>query len=1682
MTRKMTSPQPSDEATASPTLQSPSPLPLGGDLNIATLNCNGLLTEVQEGSRKVHRMQVILKFFKAMGTHIFAVQEPHLSEDSPEFVHKKEQIQKYASEAGYDMLIQLTSNGMRGGVALFWETKTWSCTSAISLSPRILSANLCSDTGLHISVIAAHFHHKPSLRLGQFEELREQIPTLGLHPNVVLLADHNSVIVPGIDSEIVTVHDELPQAMRAREAEVEFLASIRVEDAWDHAFKPAMHQEEPHVPKGWTWGFHTDRSHKVVKDPELQAQSEEEDTQEEQPGVPHRRRLGKIHMSAGALRALSRIYTRYLGYSDHKAVMVTLSPPHYSSVKARPRVPTSFLKDEHTMHVLHRTLSAITATEERWWEDACQAIKKTAVQYERERNPRGRYEVEALVLESSRQQLSREAMNFLASKGLTPKSHEEGYAMLSAFAEQEATDRAGTKVLGLLRQALHAEPASPYDKQQRKMEISRLVRELQNRRRLTAVRNKQGGLVVDPLKVARTLHEHWAGIMKAGTKSVAECMSYLESLPLPANIRQVAPLLLRELTPELTLTALENLKRGSSPGMDGLPAEIFQAFETIMVPRMYETLSKFIRQGFVPPSWTTGLLAPIPKEKGTIAVTELRPLCLQNVLYKWVTGTLYLMIEDIVRFVTPPEQKAFIRGRFIFDHIWDVRGGWTAMNEGICISIDFSKAYDSVHHNYFAAFFLMIALPLPLIALLMSIFKSPFIFAVGKGMIPEVQLTPESGVRQGDPLSPALFVMVCSVLVKTIQHISAHIKVLFYADDLLLYIPLPPREVCALLPAIFEVIHRYGVVVGLTTNLSKSAFLIKGCWTEDQKKALHSFGIPIKDRVKYLGILIRHVTSDEAYAPLIARALKRATFMKQLPLNLPERVALLQEWVLPLFIFPARAYFPTDEVVSKLNVIYRTALNISSWGLTLPMLQLPPTQGGALLPTPLKFLLWQHATPFVLAQAEPLKVPRLSKTHFQEWAHRFGVSLCPGHLPWLQLGPIPWSTYPFLGTSCKAFSLLRKHAPVPKPSPEVLQRLPAWHSTLFRDTRMNTYYSPALIRKGITLVPQLLVGNEYMERLPPTWYPVYQDVITELCTAPAPPEQKEEEASPMFWLAWNKRHMLRYLMNLVPPPPRQTVETWTHWSKLRMPSRDVTFMQTALWQKLTVGVRLASWHPNGTACPLDGAQETMKHAMLSCKYLPAAFHIARQCIGPVYLDEGSVDDPEVILWEQPSLSVSSPLGLMYWAAVRASWHLRSAHKFHIHAPPQWQHFLRIWVEILTGWMEHPNPSFPHTETQLMIQALESLGQGECLRHPRVQQAADRTPPRLVKPQRKRRKKELHKKELCEYYERIIARYAQAGWEIIYTDGSSEVHTSAGQVGGYGVFFGDSRDTAEFIPVHEKQTNNRGELRAALRALQSRTRGKRTLICSDSLLVVNGALGKAQKWKRHRWVGSNGPVSHVDLWEEVLSQLDVCGHEVHWIQVPSHIGIKGNHKADELADVGRRTSPLLFGHISVNMVGRVEGAGDEEEEFDELSLLGRGAEESEELQDPDTPTTPLGQVSAEPGTPVRGTPPMHRAPDRGTPLLDVEICTPVHVNKRAKPSSPPPPRVRANLQHKEGNGTVDECHAPQRLGPVYHSQSGGTEPANLQDASARVSDDSAGLALLVRGVVPSPNGGHPPRPP
>ena len=62
------------------------------------------------------------------------------------------------------------------------------------------------------------------------------------------------------------------------------------------------------------------------------------------------------------------------------------------------------------------------------------------------------------------------------------------------------------------------------------------------------------------------------------------------------------------------------------------------------------------------------------------------------------------------------------------------------------------------------------------------------------------------------------------------------------------------------------------------------------------------------------------------------------------------------------------------------------------------------------------------------------------------------------------------------------------------------------------------------------------------------------------------------------------------------------------------------------------------------------------------------------------------------------------------------------------------------------------------------------------------------------------------------------------------------------------------------------------------------------------------------------MSKKGPIQHSDLWEVLLSLTKAAGCQVKWLHTPSHID---NTRADHLADVGRKQSPLLFGHISAH---------------------------------------------------------------------------------------------------------------------------------------------------------------------
>ncbi len=135
--------------------------------------------------------------------------------------------------------------------------------------------------------------------------------------------------------------------------------------------------------------------------------------------------------------------------------------------------------------------------------------------------------------------------------------------------------------------------------------------------------------------------------------------------------------------------------------------------------------------------------------------------------------------------------------------------------------------------------------------------------------------------------------------------------------------------------------------------------------------------------------------------------------------------------------------------------------------------------------------------------------------------------------------------------------------------------------------------------------------------------------------------------------------------------------------------------------------------------------------------------------------------------------------------------------------------------------------------------------------------------------------------------------------VIYTDGACKGNPGPG---GWGALLLAGDRERELCGGEAHTTNNRMEMTAVIRALQSLTRGCQVEIHTDSQYVKNGIETWIHGWKRNGWkTADRKAVKNADLWLE-LDALRTA-HDVKWFWVKGHASNVGNIRADELANRG-----------------------------------------------------------------------------------------------------------------------------------------------------------------------------------
>jgi ribonuclease HI len=131
---------------------------------------------------------------------------------------------------------------------------------------------------------------------------------------------------------------------------------------------------------------------------------------------------------------------------------------------------------------------------------------------------------------------------------------------------------------------------------------------------------------------------------------------------------------------------------------------------------------------------------------------------------------------------------------------------------------------------------------------------------------------------------------------------------------------------------------------------------------------------------------------------------------------------------------------------------------------------------------------------------------------------------------------------------------------------------------------------------------------------------------------------------------------------------------------------------------------------------------------------------------------------------------------------------------------------------------------------------------------------------------------------------------------VITDGSCLGNPGAG---GWAAVLRYGGHKKEISGGEGQSTNNRMELTAAIRALETLRERCEVELVTDSQYVKNGIESWIAKWKRNGWKTTDKkPVLNQDLWEELDAQTQ--RHQIRWAWTKGHADHEDNNRCDELA--------------------------------------------------------------------------------------------------------------------------------------------------------------------------------------
>ena len=503
---------------------------------------------------------------------------------------------------------------------------------------------------------------------------------------------------------------------------------------------------------------------------------------------------------------------------------------------------------------------------------------------------------------------------------------------------------------------------------------------------------------------------HAAGEVNTGQTFTSDPSNLPEFLlPLASLLPGSAQQLELPINPEEVRRAVRSMARWKSPGLDGLPYELYQAYLDLFVEELVAVFNCILERLRLTFSMTRGVTRLLPKVQSIPTVLELRPITLNQTDYKIFTKILVFRLVPVLPEVLRSGQLCSVKGRNIVQGVTAILSGVISVEEkkelvkAAVLSMDQWKAFDRV----FIWFLLLVMRAMGFGALFISWIQmlhtgNSTRFILGSLSAP-VDIV--FSVRQGDPIALVLYLIFVEPLMLQIRQTvpglpvgMADLKNEPYVDDATMLITSDHQ-----LDLVDDLFRRFEGVSGAILNCSnKSKILGLGQW-----EGRRSWPLPwlkVVDQLKVLGVWLYPSYNQivgQNYAKLVANLKKcLLEWGCRILSSLKQRVEVIHTFALSKLWYIAQILpLPQKQLLEIESAVRRFLWKDSHEQPTLDTLKNPGKKGGlGLVDIGSKAEALLSRTALRLVHSPP------QSSYFRLAAYYFGISL-RSQYPTLYPGP-----------------------------------------------------------------------------------------------------------------------------------------------------------------------------------------------------------------------------------------------------------------------------------------------------------------------------------------------------------------------------------------------------------------------------------------------------------------------------------------------------------------------------------------------------------------------------------------------------------------------------------------------------------------------------------------------------